>query len=292
MSLFDSEFLKKLEYLSLVSRRVFRGRLLAQRRTKQLGGGIEFADHREYTPGDDLRYLDWNVYARYGDLLLKRFQEEEDLHVYLLLDISRSMDSGSPNKFDYARRIAAALAYIALADLDRVCIMAYADRSLEVLPLTRGKDRVLSILNFLENLKPAGTATDLATVSKSLVNRAQRTGLVVIISDLYDQQGFRGGVDILRHRRFEPHVIQIHTLEEANPSLLGDVELDEMETGQRRKITVTERKIKQYRQLFVEFLSSIETYCKTYSLSCTRSTTDLPFDELIMRMMRASGIQS
>ncbi len=292
MSLFDSEFLKKLEYLSLVSRRVFRGRLLAQRRTKQLGGGIEFADHREYTPGDDLRYLDWNVYARYGDLLLKRFQEEEDLHVYLLLDISRSMDSGSPNKFDYARRIAAALAYIALADLDRVCIMAYADRPLEVLPLTRGKDRVLSILNFLENLKPAGTATDLATVSKSLVNRAQRTGLVVIISDLYDQQGFRGGVDILRHRRFEPHVIQIHTLEEANPSLLGDVELDEMETGQRRKITVTERKIKQYRQLFVEFLSSIETYCKTYSLSCTRSTTDLPFDELIMRMMRASGIQS
>ncbi len=292
MSLFDTDFLKKLEYLSLVSRRVFRGRLLAQRRTKQLGGGIEFADHREYTPGDDLRYLDWNVYARYGDLLLKRFQEEEDLHVYILLDASKSMDSGSPNKFDYARRIAAALAYIALADLDRVSIMAYADKSLEVLPLTRGKDRVLSVLKFLENLKTAGTSTDLAAVAKSLVNRAQRTGLVVIISDLYDQEGFRGGVDLLRHRRFEPHVIQVHTTEEANPTFLGDIELDEIETGQRRKITVTERKLKQYRQLFAEFLSAIETYCKTYSLSCTRSTTDLPFDELIMRMMRASGIQS
>lgn len=292
MSLFDSDFLKKLEYLSLVSRRVFRGRLLAQRRTKQLGGGIEFADHREYTPGDDLRYLDWNVYAKFGDLLLKRFQEEEDLHVYILLDASKSMDSGSPNKFDYARRIAAALAYIALADLDRVSILAYADRPLDVLPLTRGKDRVLSILKFLENTKTGGTATDLATVAKSLVNRAQRTGLVVIISDLYDQVGFRAGVDLLRHRRFEPHVIQIHTAEEANPTFLGDIELDEMETGQRRKITVTERKLKQYRQLFAEFLTSIETYCKTYSLSCTRSTTDLPFDELIMRMMRASGIQS
>ena len=292
MSLFDSDFLKKLEYLSLVSRRVFRGRLLAQRRTKQLGGGIEFADHREYTPGDDLRYLDWNVYARYGDLLLKRFQEEEDLHVYILLDASKSMDSGSPNKFDYARRIAAALAYIALADLDRVSIMAYADKPLDVLPLTRGKDRVLGILKFLEDLKTAGSATDLATVAKSLVNRAQRTGLVVIISDLYDQVGFRSGIDLLRHRRFEPHVIQLHTLEEANPTFLGDIELDEIETGQRRKITVTERKLKQYRQLFTEFLTSIETYCKTYSLSCTRSTTDLPFDELIMRMMRASGIQS
>ena len=115
---------------------------------------------------------------------------------------------------------------------------------------------------------------------------------MVIISDLYDQVGFRAGVDLLRHRRFEPHVIQIHTAEEANPTFLGDIELDEMETGQRRKITVTERKLKQYRQLFAEFLTSIETYCKTYSLSCTRSTTDLPFDELIMRMMRASGIQS
>jgi len=292
MSLFDSDFLKKLEYLSLVSRRVFRGRLLAQRRTKQLGGGIEFADHREYTPGDDLRYLDWNVYAKFGDLLLKRFQEEEDLHVYILLDASKSMDCGSPNKFDYARRIAAALAYIALADLDRVSIMAYADKPLDILPLTRGKDRVLSILNFLENIKTGGASTDLATVAKSLVNRAQRTGLVVIISDLYDQVGFRSGVDLLRHRRFEPHVIQIHTAEEANPTFLGDIELDEMETGQRRKITVTEKKQKQYRQLFTEFLSSIETYCKTYSLSCTRSTTDLPFDELIMRMMRASGIQS
>jgi uncharacterized protein (DUF58 family) len=292
MSLFDSDFLKKLEYLSLVSRRVFRGRLLAQRRTKQLGGGIEFADHREYTPGDDLRYLDWNVYAKFGDLLLKRFQEEEDLHVYILLDASKSMDCGTPNKFDYARRIAAALAYIALADLDRVSILAYADKPLDVLPLTRGKDRVLSILKFLKDIKTGGASTDLATVAKSLVNRAQRTGLVVIISDLYDQVGFKAGVDLLRHRRFEPHVIQIHTAEEANPTFLGDIELDEVETGQRRKITVTERKQKQYRQLFTEFLTSIETYCKTYSLSCTRSTTDLPFDELIMRMMRASGIQS
>ena len=292
MSLFDSDFLKKLEYLSLVSRRVFRGRLLAQRRTKQLGGGIEFADHREYTPGDDLRYLDWHVYAKFGDLLLKRFQEEEDLHVYILLDASKSMDCGTPNKFDYARRIAAALAYIALADLDRVSIMAYADKPLDILPLTRGKDRVLSILKFLENIKTGGASTDLATVAKSLANRVQRTGLVVIISDLYDQVGFRSGVDLLRHRRFEPHVIQIHTAEEANPTFLGDIELDEVETGQRRKITVTEKKQKQYRHLFNEFLSSIETYCKTYSLSCTRSTTDLPFDELIMRMMRASGIQS
>jgi len=285
MSLFDSEFLKRLEYLSLVSKRMFRGQLLAQRRTKQMGGGIEFAEHREYSHGDDLRYLDWNVYARFGDLLLKRFQEEEDLHVYILLDASPSMNA----KFDYARRVAAALAYIALADLDRVGIYAYSDELIAEMPMTRGKDRVLSILRFLEGLKTSGTRTDLARVVRGLVNRAQRTGLVIIISDLFDQDGFKQGVDLLRHRRFEPHVVQLHTEEEANPKMLGDIELQEVETGDLRKLTITERKLKQYAELFQGFLREIDTYCRTYSLSNTRTTIDLPFDELILRMMRAAG---
>src|SRR3954452_8744571 len=162
--LFDSEFLKKLEYLSLVSRRVFRGQILAQRRTMQLGGGIEFADHRDYTPGDDFRYLDWNVYARHDELLLKRFQEEEDLHVYVLIDCSRSMGFGTPVKFDLARQVAAALAYIALADLDRVAIVAFAGDILADFPLTRGKARILSLLKFLDGLKTQGSLTDLARV--------------------------------------------------------------------------------------------------------------------------------
>lgn len=289
MSLFDSEFLKRLEYLSLVSKRVFRGQLLAQRRTKQLGGGIEFADHREYSHGDDLRYLDWNVYARYGDLLLKRFQEEEDLHVYILLDASPSMLTGSPSKFDYARRVAAALAYIALADLDRVGIYAYSNEILDVLPMTRGKDRILSVLRFLDNLQVSGRKTDLTRVVRGLVNRAQRAGLVVIISDLFDQDGFKKGIDLLRHRRFEPHVIQLHALEEAHPQLLGDIELEEVETGALRKLTVTEHKLKQYTKLFEQFLEQIDDYCRSYSLSCTRTAIDVPFDELILRMMRAAG---
>ncbi|MFO1065065.1 MAG: DUF58 domain-containing protein [Pirellulales bacterium] len=289
MSLFDSEFLKRLEYLSLVSKRVFRGQLLAQRRTKQLGGGIEFADHREYVRGDDLRYLDWNVYARYGDLLLKRFQEEEDLHVYILLDASPSMLTGDPSKFDYARKIAAALAYIALADLDRVGIFAYADEIIDVMPMTRGKDRILSVLRFLDNLKASGQKTDLSRVVRGLIHRAQRTGLVIIISDLFDQDGFQKGVDLLRHRKFEPHVVQIHTRDEAEPKMLGDIELEEVETGALRKLTITERKLKEYTRLFQAFLEHIDTYCRTHSLSCTRTTIDVPFDELILRMMRAAG---
>ena len=136
MPLFDSDFLTKLDYLSLVSKRLFRGSLLAQRRTKQMGGGIEFADHREYSHGDDFRHLDWNVFARHGQLLLKRFQEEADLHVYLLLDCSRSMGFGSPPKFDLARQVVAALAYIALADLDRIAVVAFANDIVADFPLT------------------------------------------------------------------------------------------------------------------------------------------------------------
>jgi uncharacterized protein (DUF58 family) len=289
MALFGPDFLAKLEYLSLVSRRVFQGQLLAQRRTKQMGGGIEFADHRDYTPGDDFRHIDWTVFARHDELLLKRFQEEEDLHVYLFLDASRSMAFGRPPKFDYARQVAAALAYIALADLDRVAVIAFAEDRVTEFPLTRGKGRVLALLRFLEGLEAQGTATDLSRVAGDFVHRTQRRGLAVIVSDLFDPKGFQGGLDLLRHHRYEPHIVQIHDCQEAEPPLKGDLELFDMETGTVRKVTVTERVLRQYRGLFADFLASVQTYCNAYGLGCTRTTTDVPFDELILKMMRSAG---
>jgi uncharacterized protein (DUF58 family) len=289
MALFDSDFLKKLEYLSLVSRRVFRGSILAQRRTMQLGGGIEFADHREYTPGDDFRYLDWNVYARHDELLLKRFQEEEDFHVYLLLDCSRSMNFGEPCKFDLARQVTAALAYIALADLDRVAVVAFASDIVADFPLTRGKARILSLLQFLEGLEPQGTLTDLARVATGFVHRTQRRGLAIVVSDLYDPAGFERGLDLLRHRRYEPHVVQIYDRREAEPDLLGDLELFDIESEIGQKVTVSERSLRQYRKVFQAFQESVQRYCRNYGLGCTRTSTEVRFDELILKMMRVAG---
>src|SRR5438477_333493 len=281
MPLFDSEFLKQLEYLSLVSRRVFRGSLLAQRRTMQLGGGIEFADHREYTPGDDFRYLDWNLYARHDELLLKRFQEEEDLHVYFLLDCSRSMAYGVPPKFDFARQVAAALAYIALADLDRIAVVAFAQDIVDDFPLTRGKGRILALLRFLENLPAQGSDTDLARVAKGFVHRNQRRGLALVVSDLYDPNGFERGLDILRHHRYEPHIIQVYDRREAEPSnMLGDLELFDVESEMARKVTVTEKNLRQYRRLFADFQERVKGYGTKYGLGCTRTSTEIPFDEL------------
>lgn len=292
---FDSEFLQKLEYLSLLSKRVFKGQLLAQRRTKQTGGGIEFADHREYFHGDDLRYLDWKVYARHGDLLLKRFQEEEDLHVYVLLDCSRSMNSTDTepglavDKFTFARQLTAALSYIALADLDRVSIVAYDSQIRATLPLMRGKNNILSLLKFLESLQVGGEETNLAGVVREFTRRAPRTGLALVVSDLFDTDGFRTGVDALRHQRFEPHVIQVHTSGEAHPDVLGDIELHDVESDAVRKVTITERKLKEYEELFAGFLNDVETYCRNYGLAHTRATPDVPFDEVLMRMMRVAG---
>jgi uncharacterized protein (DUF58 family) len=289
MPLFDSEFLKRLEYLSLVSRRVFRGTLLAQRRTMQLGGGLEFADHRDYSAGDDFRYLDWNVYARHGELLLKRFQEEEDLHVYLLLDCSRSMSMGEPAKFDLARRLAAALAYIALADLDRVAVIAFADTILDDFPLTRGKAHILSLLSFLDRLPADGGETDLARVVTGFVHRNQRRGLAIVISDLFDPRGFERGLDLLRHRRYEPHVIQIHDRGEAKPEFLGDLELWDIENAGCRKVTVTERNLRDYQRLFQQHQQAVAAYCRNYGLGCTQADTSVAFEDLVLRMMRQAG---
>lgn len=289
MALFDTDFLKKLEYLSIVSRRAFRGQLMAQRRTMQLGSGIEFADHREYTAGDDFRYLDWNLYARHDELLLKRFQEEEDLHLYVLLDCSRSMGFGNPPKFDLARQVAAALAYIALADLDRVALVAFADRVLQDFPLSRGKARILGVMKFLENLEATGTATNLSELVTAFVHRPQRRGLAVVISDLYDPAGFERGLDLLRHHRYEPHVIQLYDRTEAEPTVLGDVELVDCESGAVKKITVTEKNLRQYRDVFRGFLERVGRYCRNYGVGCTTTSADVTFDSLVLGMMRTAG---
>ena len=286
--LFPPDFLTRLEYLSIISKRVFRGSLLAQRRTVQMGSGIEFSDHREYSPGDDFRYLDWNIYARHGDLLLKRFQEEQDLHVYLMLDCSRSMGFGDPAKFDLARQLVAALAYIALADLDRINVLAFSDTIIDEFPLTRGKAQILPLMKFLENLEVSGADTSIARGVQGLVHRSGRSGMTVVVSDLFDESGFESGLDQLRYRRYDGHVLQLHDQKELDPPMLGDVEMVDVETGSNRKVTVTERNIRKYKQLFEEHQSSVREYCRNYAMGCTQTPAHVPFDDLILSMMRAS----
>jgi uncharacterized protein (DUF58 family) len=287
-SCFDADFLAKLECLSLVSRRAFRGSMLGHRRSPQIGTGLEFVDHREYTDADDFRYLDWNLFARQERLMVKRFAEDKDLHVYFLLDCSKSMGMGQPPKFDFARRLTAALAYVALADLDRVAVTAFSREPGAEFPEARGKDCALALLRFLDGLRLGPTATDLARVAAAFTARPRRKGLVLVVSDWFDRAGFRRALDLLRYEGHEVHAIQVIDPAEAEPRYLGDFELIEIERGARQKITITERSLRRYRQLFREFCDGLRSYCVCRGVGCTQASTALPLESLMLKMMRST----
>src|SRR5689334_3193634 len=180
---FQDDFLRKLEYLHVVSRREFAGQNRADRRTPKRGRGIEFADHRPYTPGDDYRLIDWKAYGRLNHLLLRLFDEEQDLPIYLMLDVSASM--AEPAKFDMARRIAAALCYIGLAHLDRLTIVPFGSELRRESSPGRGKGRIFRVFDTLEQLE-AGGPTDLRAACKAFASRPRQRGLVVVISDFLE----------------------------------------------------------------------------------------------------------
>lgn len=284
---FDDAFLRKLEYLSIVARRVFGGTLRAERRSKQVGAGVEFADHRAYVAGDDLRYVDWAVYARLERLLLRLFHEEEDLHVYLLVDASASM--GGSGKLDHATRIAAALAYVALANLDRVSLIPLGVGASPGLPPKRGRGTILPILRFLEQLEARGE-TDLAAGVEAFVRRAPRPGLAILVSDFYDADGYAAALDRLRFRRHETTAIHVWSAAEAEPDLLGDVELVDVESQVTREITVDERLLAGYHAAHRELTDGVARHCATHGVTYVRADVAVPFDDTVLHLFRRAGL--
>ncbi len=287
--LFDDDFQRKLDYLALVSRRVFAGRMRAERRTKKSGSGVEFADHRDYQPGDDFRYLDWNVYQRFGRLLLRLYEEEEDLAIYFIIDASASMAFGDDGrKLRYAKRICAALAYVGLANLDRVSIVSTSDRVMERMPTTRGKARIFKVFRFLKELDTAGT-TDLHDALKSFVAQNKRRGLAVLISDLYDPAGFERGINVLRYNKFDPFVVHVIDPSEGKPKLNGDVLLYDCETGDEREVTITAKVLERFAAVHREYAAEIERFCSTHQVPYIQADVSTPFDDLILRVFRRGG---
>jgi uncharacterized protein (DUF58 family) len=286
--LFGDDFQRKLDYLALVSKRVFAGRMRAERRTKKSGSGVEFADHRDYQPGDDFRYLDWNVYQRFERLLLRLYEEEEDLSIYLIVDVSGSMGFGDGKKLRYAKRLAAALAYVGLANLDRVNIVATNDRVMERMPTTRGKARIFKVFRFLSALETSGT-TRLGDALKTFVAQNKRRGLAVLISDLYDPGGFEQGINVLRYNKFEPFVVHVTDHADAKPKLQGDVLLYDCETGDEREVTVTPKVLARFAAAHKEYTEAVARFCASHQVSYIEADVRVPFDELILRVFRRGG---
>lgn len=288
-TLFDDEFLKKLEYLYIVSKKVFAGRLRAKRRTKIVGSGIEFADYRDYSPGDDLRYLDWSLLARTERLLIRLFEEEEDLYLYFLVDFSQSMRLGNAAKLDYAKRLTAALAYIGLSNMDRVSVVPFAEKILDRLPPSRGKRQIFRVFDFLERPYDQAKQTDIRSTFKKFVSQNKRRGIAVAISDFYDLDGFAEGLDYLRFNKFEPLVCHVYSEADLNPDLFGDVELVDCETGRRVSLTITRDMLKTYRKVHEELIETVEEYCRHKNLLYFRAPIQIPFDELVLKVLRSGG---
>ncbi len=290
-SAFDSDFLKKLEYLYIVSKKIFAGRIKAERRSTRRGVSVEFADYRNYTAGDDFRYIDWNAFARLDELLLKLYEEREDLHIYFLVDVSQSMTYGELPKLIYAKRVAAALAYIGLSNLDRIGITAFNTTDMNRLPTERGKGKIFTVLNFLDQIDGTGE-TDLESAFHNFVHLTKRRGLVVLISDLFDPKGFTAGLNMLKFQKHDLFVIHIIDEKEAEPNLLGDYHLVDVETDQLRPVTINENHIKRYQALFKKYCDDLDRYCTQREISIVRTMTKAPFEELILRIFRMGGFVS
>jgi uncharacterized protein (DUF58 family) len=279
----EPDFLKKLEYLHVVSKRTFAGQHRADRKSEKRGRGLEFADHRQYSHGDDFRHIDWNAYKRLNRLLLRLFDEERDLPIYLLLDVSRSM--AEPAKFDQARRIAAALCYIGLAHLDHVTILPFGDGIETAIHPGRGKGFITQVLDRLDGLDASG-ATNLYESFKQFAARGWTAGLCVVISDCLDPAGCERALKLLASAGHEIDVVHLTSKRDRQCAAMGELRLVDEETGDLYDIEVTPGVSAAYEQTFDQFAVDVERFCGRYGMGYLHAETERPFEEIVLRAFR------
>jgi len=287
--LLDAEFMTRLEQLQIVSRKIFAGKMKGERRSKRKGESVEFADYRNYVVGDDLRFLDWNIFGRLDRLFLKLFLEEEDLHVSILLDSSRSMDWGEPNKALYAKRVAAALAYIGLVNFDRVSLYAFAGAITGQIEAVRSRRRMHQVVQFLLGLQAAGASNMTAACKQFAVGHPQK-GVVILLSDFLDKGGFEQGLRYLLGRDLDIYVVQILSPDEIDPDLAGDLRLLDVEDGDMAEVTVTRALLRRYKQNLQAYCQALRAFCTRRGVSYLMTGTQVPFDQLVLAYLRKRGL--
>ena len=285
-NLFDADFMRKLEAMHFLAKKASHGRSHGERTTLRRGMSLDFSDYRRYQAGDDFRYIDWNVYSRLDRLFLKVFTAEEDLSIHLLLDTSRSMQLGEPVKLDYARKVAAALSYIALCGLDRVGVVSFAGELGASRPPQRGRQQIFSLFDYFRNLECCGS-TDLNGALSHYARKSRKAGLAIVISDLFDPNGYERGLNELLYKNFDLLVIHVVDETEMNPILQGAMRLQDVESNRERKLTINRRILQLYRQKIAEYLLQIETFCSQRKIEYLRAATDIPFEDLILRYLRS-----
>jgi uncharacterized protein (DUF58 family) len=287
--LLTPELLAQLERLELVSRKVFRGRMKGERRSKRKGQSVEFADFRNYVPGDDLRFIDWNTYARLDRLFLKMFLEEEDLHFYALIDASGSMDFGDPTKLQYAKQLAAALAFIGLVRSDRVRVETLGQSPREQAPVLRGRASLWRLLEWLNSIEP-GQETSFAQGVKNFCLRNSGKGIVVLISDLMDKTGYQEGLRYLLAQQMDAYVIQVLSAEELDPPIKGDLRLLDSEDGDVAEITVSAPLLSRYKRTLSAFVDGAREFCTRRGMAYLLAGNQVPVEQLVGGYLRSRGL--
>jgi len=276
----DDEFLRQLEKLKIVSRKSTRNPRRGEYRSWQSGEGFEFLDFRKYHLGDDLRYVDWSVYGRLDKLFIKLFHAEKGQTAHILLDTSRSMGSGTPSKDITAKKIAAALSYICLSNLDKTGLMAFNNRIVKTKPPARGKSQYLEMLKFFQSLQPTAQ-TDLNGTLKEYAAICKNPGIAIVISDFFDPGGYQDGLKALAYRDFDINLIQVLDHEELSWSKTGNLLLNDCETGERKATFVDKDLLQRYRQKINGFIAGIKNYCGHYGMNYFLCDTRIPFEKLL-----------
>ncbi len=282
-TLLEPKLLAQLDRLVLVSRRLRAGQIQGERRSPNRGGSVEFADFRTYAPGDDFRQIDWNAYARLERLFLKLFVAEEDLTIHVLLDSSRSMAWGDPDKWDYARRLAGALGYIGLVGLDRLTGAALGE-SFTPLRALRGKKQALTWFSWLESLQSGGAVNPEAAVREYLV-QSRYPGPMLVISDLLGP-GWEGALRMLAGRGYDLTVLQLLAPQEVSPALDGDFQLLDSENGAAVEITADYDLLQRYQARLQSWQEGLQAQCAALGAHYVFIETSEPLETLLMSYLR------
>ncbi|MEZ6193449.1 MAG: DUF58 domain-containing protein [Phycisphaerales bacterium] len=295
-SLLSPSFMHRLDRLDVMSRKVLIGKMQGERRSKKKGQSVEFADYRSYVVGDDLRFIDWNLYARLDKLFLRLFMEEEDLSVSVVLDVTASMDFGEPNKLLYAKRVAAALSYIGLTHYNRVNLYTFADTVTDMAQGMRGRRPIPRMLGFLQRQEPiAGEAAsgNLANACKRLALLQRQPGVIVLLSDFLDKGDLNQALRYLAGEKHDVYAIQLLSPQEVDPAkgnILGDLRLRDIEDGDIAEVSVSPALLKKYKANLQAYCQHVREQCLRRGVAYMISETDVPFDTLVLKYLRQKGL--
>ncbi len=289
LELLDQDFMARLDVLDILSRKIFQGKLQGERRAKRRGQSVEFADHRPYVMGDDLRFMDWNIYARLDQLFLKLFIEEQDLTVHILVDATASTAEGDPPKAKVMKRLAAALSYIALVNNSRVTISAFGDGLVGQIANMRGRNYLAQMAEFLLTTQADGFS-DFDKACRQVVTGRLGTGVMILLSDMLLKEGYQDGLRRLISRNYDLYVIQMLSPQELEPDVTGDLRLVDCEDADETEITISAALLGYYKRTLSAYCNELKEFCTRRGATYVLTNSGQAVEPLVLNYLRRRGL--